>query len=175
MAKLNIDLSGRGGLADMYGIFTSNRYNLREGQMVDGFWSPYLIQGYLYPTLRDDEATTVTVATALASGYASSLYDPVGDIIYFAELGRFLDAGTGGSDDTSLVDTLDCGSNYEIRDLGFYQKNEVRKMYVLANLTSSNTLEIFLSQDMTTGAEYDDGTDDPVYLSTTVGDGAGGS
>jgi len=108
MAKLLIDLSGRGGLGDKFfgdsdqiTPTPNKRYLLSEGEMASGTFNPFTRDGYLSPSTNVFHP--VTTEYDLSGVLGSSVYDPINDDYYFAERsGSQLFKGDGLSD-TSLT------------------------------------------------------------------------
>lgn len=167
MAKIQIDLSGRGGLAPKhYGdrrtptTSTPNlRYIAADGQMVSGTWNPFARHGYLSPA--STTMTAIGFATDPLATPVASLYDPINDDYYFAG-GRQIWLGDGW-DDATLGEQIDLGSTGtpNIMDLEDYQVNGARKLFFVYE--KSGNVEIGISV-----FPYNTGTDDLTWLSVTV-------
>jgi len=132
MAKLTIDLTGKGGLAPrFYGDVNSTNLNLRyiggEDQMASGIYNPFKRYGYMSPCnlTRTDLKVATGVPNILIT---SALYDMANDDIYFAERGEEVYMGDG-FDDADLASVLDLGATNTIHDLEMYMINGVQKIF----------------------------------------------
>ena len=141
MSKLQIDLTGKGGLAPRFdGDYSGHtNYNLRyigrDDQMAHGWYNPFKRYGYLNAanSTRDD----LTVATGSPNIYiGSALYDMANNDFYVAERGAKDDGKShhevyraDGMDDTDLESVLDLGASVAIHDLEMYQINGVPKIF----------------------------------------------
>lgn len=166
MAKLTIDLSGRGGLAprfwgdiDRTVATPESRILGGEDQMADGIYNPFRRYGYLSPSNATFGAITFTGGTFDAM-MGSSFYDGINDDFYFAERGRQLFKGDT-LDDTELALSVDLGANNTIHDLEAYEVNAVRKMFVVYD--KNGTMDISISS-----FPYDSGSDTTTWLTGTV-------
>lgn len=166
MAKLNIDLSGIGGLAPRFwGDYdrTIATPELRilgaDNQMADGIYNPFRKYGYMSPSNGTFGAITFSGGTFDAM-MGSSFYDGINDDFYFAERGRQLFKGDT-LDDTELALSVDLGANNTIHDLEAYTINTVRKLFVIYD--KNGTMDIAISS-----FPYNSGTDDPTWLTATV-------
>lgn len=137
MAKLPIDLSGRGGLAprffgeyDRTTATPENQIVGGENQMADGIYNPFRRLGYLSPA--NNTFGAVTMSTTPDSANSSSIYDIANNDFYFAEEGRRIYKGDT-LDDTSLTEVLDLGSTGTpvIQDIEIYQLNGGIKFFYL--------------------------------------------
>lgn len=135
MAKLQIDLSGKLGLTnDYYGdmdqtISLNNRnFITNQGEMVDGYFNPFMRRGFLSPSV----GTMATLTTSLGSGatLTSVVYDSINSVSYWGEKGVSI-AKLDGVDDTSFATVYSLtGTNAPtITDLEIYQINGVRTLF----------------------------------------------
>ena len=135
MAKLQINLSGKGGLAPKFAgdnDRTISQPNLRyignNTQMAEGIYNPFRRYGYISPANATFGAVTLSTIPTLV--LTSSIYDAVNNDFYFAERGQRIYVGDG-LDDTTLTETHDLGSTGtpRIMDLEIYQIDGVRKFF----------------------------------------------
>ena len=166
MAKLFLNVSGELGLGgNWYGYSDQTvptpqmDYLGVSGEMVGGYFNPYIRPGYLSPSVGTITATTGVTINAIP---ASTLYDSINDDYYFAERGQQIFKGDG-LDDMTLSQVLDLGAGGTpvIMDLEIYQVNAVRKFFFVYE--TSGNLEVGIS-----ALPYDSGTDTPTWLTGTV-------
>lgn len=170
MAKAIIDLSGRGGLSSkFYGnsdqtSATPNRiYQAKDGEMVSGFFNPFMRDGFLSPAIHTDALHSFTFTSGTHNALiGSSVYDPINNDFYLAERGQQIFKGDG-LDDTALTQELDLGSTGTpvIMDLEIYQINGTRKLFFVYE--KSGNMDVGISN-----LPYDTGTDDLTWLTATV-------
>lgn len=136
MAKLEIDLSGRGGLAprfwgdsDRTTATPELRYLGGANQIADGIYNPFRRYGYMSPANATTATLTYTGGTHDAI-MGSSIYDISNDDFYFAERGQQIFKGDG-LDDIILAQVLDLTSTGTpvLMDLEIYQLNGVQKLF----------------------------------------------
>ena len=173
MAQLQIDLSGRGGLAprfwgDIRGTQPdpASRILGEDNQMAAGTYNPLRRFGYLSPS--NGTKTTITYESgSLAALPTSTILDVINSTVYFAEHGQKVWM-TDSTVDTALELAVDLGATGTpvIMDLEIYQVNSVRKMFVVYE--TGGNLEIAISS-----LPYDSGTDNITWLSATVTGTAG--
>lgn len=137
---MNIDLSGRGGLADkFYGDITDSsgspqlRYTAKDGQMVQGQFNPIRKYGYLAPI--PSGFTTITESSGaqnFTNQFRAVVYDAVNSQVFAAENGDLL-WGTPTGSLTSWVGATAgspiSGSALHFTDLAFYQINGSVKIF----------------------------------------------
>jgi len=146
MSTLQIDLSGRKGLAPKFGgdsdrtIATPELRILgAEGQVADGIYNPMKRYGYLSPA--NNTFTDVTVGGSAPSvKITSSQYDIENNDFYFAEEGRNIWKGDT-LDDIALTSVLELPASSKIYDLELYEQAGTKKLYFLYE-TSGGDMEI---------------------------------
>lgn len=134
MAKMIIDLSGRGGLGskffgdlDQVTPTPNKRYLLTDTQMAGGTFNPFTRDGYLSPA--SDVFHAVTLDQTLSGVIGSTIYDSINDDAYFAERGGQLFKGDG-HDDLTLARQLNISTTgATLHDLEIYQINGTRKLF----------------------------------------------
>lgn len=176
MAKMIIDLSGRGGLGskffgdlDQVTPTPNKRYLLTDTQMAGGTFNPFTRDGYLSPA--SDVFHAVTLDQTLSGVIGSTIYDPINDDNYFAERGLQLFKGDG-HDDTSLARQLALtGTGAQFHDLEIYQINGTRKLFYVyksktptANLTLSTTFSTAVDSASINGRINPAGSAEPTLL-----------
>lgn len=167
MATLEIDLSGRGGLAprfwgDIDRTTSEPQFRLattsKPGQMSDGVWNPFRLYGYLAPA-----NATMTAVTASSGSYANNwrtaIYDRDNDDFYLGDNGPYLWKGDS-LDVLTISNVLDLGATGTpiILDTEIYQINGVRKMFVVYE--ADDALNVGISS-----LPYNNATDNPEWLS----------
>lgn len=176
MAKLQLDLSGRMGLTPNYfgdsdqTLATNNR-NFGSGiagQMVDGYFNPFLRVGFLSPSISTLGATTVSGAT-LNANIGSVAYDVNNQDLYLAERGQQL-FHFDGLDDTSLVQDFDLGSSGTpvIHDLEVYEINGVRKLFYVYQKSGNFCVGIESLPTGTNDANWLTSTTSGAFTNTTI-------
>lgn len=134
MAKIIIDLSGRGGLLERHqGDLTDTspsphlRYLGPEGKYADGIWNPFTKHGYTSPAV----ATYTSLTGTIAAPIVSFAYDNANDVLYAAEDGENI-LQLAGLDDTSVANYISITSGDNIKDLVLYELNNTPTlMYVI--------------------------------------------
>ena len=166
MAKLQIDLSGKGGLAPRFWGDTDRiiatpalRYLGNADQVANGIYNPLRRYGYMSPSNATFTAITFSGGTFDAM-MGSSFYDGINDDFYFAERGRQLFKGDG-LDDTELALSVDLGANNTIHDIEAYVVNNIRNLFVIYD--KNGTMDISISV-----FPYDSGSDNTTWLTGTV-------
>ena len=136
MSKLQIDLSGRAGLAPRFWgdidrtVATPElRYLGKEGQMADGLYNPFRRYGYMSPS--NATFTDVTLDSASISVLTSSIYDSVNDDFYFMDRQEVQIYRGDTLDDVALTKVRGLGATGTpvSMDLEIYQVNGVRKLF----------------------------------------------
>ncbi len=162
MAKLQIDLSGKGGLAPRFwGDYdrTVATPELRilgaPDQMADGIYNPLRRYGYMSPSTTGTKDLTFTGGT-LGGTPTSTIFDAENNDFYFGERGQQLWKGDT-LDDTELALAVDLGANNTIHDLEIYQINGSRKIFVIYD--RFGYMDIAVSN-----LPYDSTTDSPNWL-----------
>ena len=159
MSTLQIDLSGRKGLAPKFGGDSDRTVATPElrilgadGQMADGIYNPLIRYGYLSPA--NNTFTNVTVGGSAPSvKITSSQYDIENNDFYFGEEGRNIWKGDT-LDDIVLTSVLDLGATGTPRifDLELYELNGVKKLYFLyetgGNMEIGNASTPYASENL---------------------------
>lgn len=130
MAKFEIDISGRKGLAPQHqgnvvGATPIPQYLYLgdAGQMADGTWNPFYRYGYLQPANNVHTALTGTISNRIVTDG----WDSVNDDLYLGTDGpNFLQLN--GLDDTSLSNYLTIDSDRDIMDMEPYEVSDTRTM-----------------------------------------------
>ena len=180
-----IDLSSMGGLAaGFYGdsdqtVALPNRRILVDdtntNQLAQGYFNPWMRQGYLSPSVATNLPMTF-LSGSPTNVLASVEYDPLGDVIYFAEGDVKASGGSGiytanengsvpfsfnNSVLTKATTVFSLGTNVNITDLQVYTLNGLRTLFYSFTYTSSGTLKGGIgATDLTgllSGATYVDG------------------
>lgn len=136
MAQINLDLTGRNGLAPKYfgdlGTQTPAhelRTIAQDGQMVDGIYNPSRFLGYFSPANK----STVPVTTSeSASIIGSTLYNSIEHQGYFAERNNriFVSDGLNDLNLSKLLEiTRNISEDVKITDLEIYQLNNQRRLF----------------------------------------------
>ena len=132
MAEIVLNISGVGGLVDYNATdddLLSPRPELRqagEGQMVSGYFNPYLRRGYLSPATTTVD--TVTLDSTPSAHLSSVAFSPDDGYVYAAARGQHVYSGNGISD-TTLTEIIDLGSGKTITDLEVYEKNAEKTLF----------------------------------------------
>ena len=136
MAKLQIDLSGRAGLAPRHWgdldrtVSTPElRYIGSEGQMASGIYNPFRRYGYCSPSNSTFQTTGINTAATIGS----TIYDRVNNNFYCAERSQKIFKGANLDEATSIPQALDLGTTGTpvLMDLEIYMMNGVRKLYYI--------------------------------------------
>jgi len=146
MSSLTIDLSGRKGLAPMFGGDSDRTLGTPElrilgadGQMANGIYNPLKRYGYLSPA--NNKFTDVTVGGSAPSvKMTSSIYDIENQDFYIGEEGRNIWKGDT-LDDIALTSVLELPASSKIYDLELYEQAGTKKLYFLYE-TSGGDMEI---------------------------------
>lgn len=147
MAQIQIDLSGKGGLAPRFWgdidrtVATPElRYLGNASELADGIYNPYRRYGYMSPSNGGFADLTFTGGTPVEL-MGSSIYDSLNDDFYFAEVGRYIWKGDT-LDDTELSMEHDLGATGtpKVYDLEIYQINGVKKLFYVYE--KSDNLEV---------------------------------
>lgn len=167
--QLTLDLTGKKGLSPKFfgdinrDVSTPNlRYNAEEGQMVDGYFNPFVREGYLSPTNYSWKVITAGGNSATYGEVPRAFYDDllVSAKVYAGTNTRLRISSTTGSfgaDGFSQLDS-DATSVGTVCDLEMYQVNSVRKLMVAATDkvsiydTSSGTYDTAWSTTTASGA-----------------------
>lgn len=148
--QITIDLSAGGGLApkfwgdsDQTVSDPSTRYFNELNAYAEGFFNPWMRNGFTSPAIAT--LGTTTTDNAFAAVLGSTVYDAINDDVYFAERGLQV-FHLDGQDDTSFTRDINL-SNAVVHDLEIYQVNGVRKLFyvhtggeTVGALTLSTTL-----------------------------------
>lgn len=143
MAKVLIDISGHKGLGGSWYGFTDQTtatpnmvFDSADGELVGGYFNPFLRPGFLSPA----SATTASVSVdqALASVVGSAIYDQVNADYYVAERGRQIYKGDT-FEDTSIERVKQLASTGVAQDLEIYQLNGKRKLFYIFTTTGTIT------------------------------------
>ena len=165
-----IDMSGIGGLApnfygdsDQTSTLPQRRIPTDETQMVEGFFNPWMRQGYLSPSVST--LNTITVENTPDNVFSSTEYDAPNQTIYFGESGRRIHQCTS-LDGTNFTLAKLMDSGIIIDDLQIYELGGVRALLYSFQLnavivTPDHTGSIFTSSS----GRFAAGT--PVTFSTT--------
>lgn len=175
MAKLSIDLTGKVGLTnDYYGdmdqtVSLNNRnFIVQQGEMVDGFFNPFMRRGFLSPSVSTLTSMSFSGGTNTAL-LTNSAYDSVNDKLYFAERGPQIFQASGM--DTTTFALYDAVPSTDaatiITDMEIYQINGVRQLF-FAYAKPSDTFTANASTDVISfGSIQDYAPNTPVTLTTT--------
>lgn len=166
--KLTIDITGQKGLSNgYYGnddqtvANPQTQYLAQPGQMVDGFFNPFLRDGFLAPAV----ATTQTMTTdqSLTKVLSSQIYDELNNNTYFGEYANQL-FQLQSPENMSLLRVLNLSSNSVINDLEIYQINGVRKLFYIYNQLNNISMNF----------NYSTSSGGPSVNYLVVGGGGGG-
>jgi hypothetical protein len=187
MAKLILDLSGRGGLAnkffgdiDQVTPTPNKRYLIGDSQMAAGIFNPFTRDGYLSPSSNVFHAMTLDQTLAAVMG--SAIYDAINDDYYMAERGLQLFKGDG-LDDTSLArQLLLTPTGAQFHDLEIYQVNGTRKLFYVykgktptANYTMTTNFSSAVDSFSINGRIAPAGAAEPTLLYSKRGESTGAS
>lgn len=141
MAKLTLDLSGKGGLVERYqGDLndTSSQPQLRylgqDGQMAEGIYNSFKEYGYLNPANDVYATLTGTVSAAINS----IQYDAENDNVYLSEEGENV-LTLSSLSDTSLSNYFSVSSGSTIKDMVLYEISQSKAL--IFALDSGNTTD----------------------------------
>lgn len=171
MAKLQIDLSGRAGLAPRFWgdidrtVATPELRILgKEGQMADGIYNPFRRYGYMSPS--NATFTDVTLDNASVGVLSSSIYDSVNDDFYFMDRQECQIYKGDGLDDVALTRVNGHGATGTpvSMDLEIYQINGSRKIFYVYE--KSGNLEVGVSN-----LPFDNTTSSPNWLTNAAAAG----
>lgn len=134
MAQTIIDLSGRSGLAnlsagdtDMITPQPNLRYDVKEGELVQGLFNPYLRQGYLAPV-----TTTLVSLTAdfSPSGvFSAGVQDAVTGSAFFSDSANSI-YKLDTIIDNSFTRIQQLASGSKIQDLEIYTLDNQRNVFL---------------------------------------------
>lgn len=160
MARLPIDLTGRGGLVPAYqgdlndSVAVPNlRYMGGDTQVADGIYDPLRVLGFMAPANNTFTDLTGTIDDA----FISRAYSSSGDIVYLAQNGTRLSA-LDGLDDTSITSTVILPGTSVFKDLEMYEMTGTEALlytylYTDSTVGSASNLALgFKSIDNTKGA-----------------------
>ena len=138
MAKIIIDMSGRGGLLERYqgdlNDTTSKphyRYLGADNQYAEGFWNPFSVYGYMSPATNAYSSISGTVGASINS----FSYDNESDTVFLCEDGQNILKLDGG-DDTSVSNYHTAESGTTIRDSLIYEVNNQKSLIYIADPAS---------------------------------------
>lgn len=166
MPKLNVDITGRGGLGgNFYGYddqtvaSPQTDYLVEEGKLVGGFFNPYMRPGYLAPSVGT--VTACTLSNSLNDVASTTIYDSENDDYYFMDKSEVQIYQGDGLDDKTLSRVKNLGSTGSPTgfDLEIYQINGVRKLFYVHE--KSGNLQIGI-------AALPFGTENDTWLTGTV-------
>lgn len=169
--KLQVDLSGRGGLAPRFWgdidrtVATPELRILgKEGQMADGIYNPFRRYGYMSPA--NATFTDVTLDNASIGVLSSSIYDSVNNDFYFMDRQECQIYRGDGLDDVALTRVNSHGSTGTpvSMDMEIYQINAVRKLFYVYE--KSGNLEVGVSN-----LPFDSSTASPNWLTNATAAG----
>lgn len=141
MSKLNIDISGRGGLAPNFAgdlNDTSAQPHLRyigdDGQFADGVFNPIKQFGYLSPANN----TYIDLTGSTNANIIATEYDSINDDAFLAEAGAVI-WKLDGFDDTSLSTyiTVNQTGTETLTDLNIYEINGARALFYAYNISNT--------------------------------------
>jgi hypothetical protein len=177
MAKVAIDLSGKGGLVDSFqgdlNDTTSQphlRYEGGNSQVADGIYDPLRVAGFMSPA----NDTFLDITGTITNGIISRVYSSSADTLFLAEDGTRL-ATMAGFDATALTQTVTLPGSSYFKDLELYEMNATEAVlysYVEYDPTTSTQKYMnlgFKAVDPNTGAFP---LAAQVYLSLTAEDTA---
>ena len=136
MADITLNLSGKGGLAPLFAgdkNQISEKPHLRfagEGQMVSGFFNPFLVDGYMAPV--PTTTTTISATPTLSNVIGSSVYDNREKDYYVAERGNVIYKGDELSDE-AIASFVTLPSASVVQDLEIYSINGEDALYYVYN------------------------------------------
>lgn len=150
MAFIQLDFSGRDGLAPYYGgdrdrdyfptIGENSQPNLRylgsQNQFADGIFNPFRRFGYLSPA--NNTFTDLSSDSPLPTGryMKTTVYDVDNNDVYFGE-NRSKIYKLDGLDDTSLSLQRDISLTDDLFDLEIYVVNDVKKLFYITSTTTA--------------------------------------
>lgn len=127
---MQIDLSGRGGLANKFWGDIANssgnperRYIAGPNQMVQGVYNPFLMYGYMAPPISTGKALTGSYDSGVLT---TTTYDSTNQATYFAGGTKVFKASTL---DATSVSTSETVAGATMTDLEIYQLNGVRHIF----------------------------------------------
>ncbi len=157
-----IDLSGKGGLAqkfwgdsDQVTTTVNTRYFDDTSAYAEGFFNPWMRNGYTSPAVSTLGAMTISGGTTQLSALTSVVYDEINDDVYLGERNKNL-FRADGLDDTSI--TLEhalagTASTPKYTDLEIYQVNGVRTLFA-AYQRSADTFTANAGTDVVTFSNF---------------------
>lgn len=152
MAKLQIDLSGRGGLSKKFAGDIVDaagapelRYLAEDGQMVQGTFNPIRKFGYMAPV--PGAFTTVTESDAtdnFTKEWRATIYDEVNNLIFAGEHNNLMWKGTGGTTSSwsAAFTQITAGATVKITDLEIYMVNGVKNLFTAYQKTGGGDISI---------------------------------
>lgn len=145
MASIQLDLSGRGGLAPRFGgdldrtvASPELRYLGSDTQMADGVFNPFRRYGYMSPS-NGTFTDVLFSGSAPAADVTSSIYDVLNDDFYLSYESPLLFKGDTLDDLTMTQTSLTITGT--IQDLEIYEVNGVRKLFYIYE-DGSNDMEV---------------------------------
>ncbi len=162
MSKIQIDLSGRFGLAPHHQDSAPNeRYLGNDGQMAGGEWNPFRKYGYLAPANNTITACTGTISSPIIC----SSYDSKNDDLYLGSGYNLL--RLDGLNDTSVTTDVTLSSDKSIVSMQQYEIAGGRSLaYVTDSTTDGGGVHLgFKGLDTKSGAKI---FDIPVVGSTAI-------
>lgn len=145
MARITIDMSGKGGLVEKYhgdinDVIASPqlRYLSGEGQVANGIYNPFKKYGYMSPSTD----AFVSLSGTVSAPVTAIQYDSQTDVLYLAEEGENI-LQLDGLDDTSLSNYLSIESGHTIKDMVLAEINNSKALFYVidtgARLKGPNT------------------------------------
>lgn len=131
MAKIQIDLSGAGGLAPGFAGDLNDttakphlRYQGGESQVADGLYDPLRTFGYISPANN----TFADLTGTITNPFISRAYCPSADTLYLAQNGAVLST-LDGLDDTSITNETVLPGTSVFKDLEMYEVNGFEALF----------------------------------------------
>lgn len=141
MAKITIDLTGRGGLAPNFAgdlndttAVPNLRYLGSESQVADGVYDPLRVMGYMAPA----NAKFAALSGSITNAYVSRAYDSRTDKLYLAQSAQYIDY-VDGLDGTSVTNKVNNSSLTAIHDMELYQINGFPAVIYSSSYNSGGT------------------------------------
>lgn len=133
MSQIILDLSGSKGLADNfhgnYDEITSlpqSNLNVKEGQMAQGLFNPYIRKGYLHPA--PSSTVSYTVSTTPTEQFSSVEYDSDSKFTFWGARDNYIYVGLN-HDDTTISRQITLDSGDVVQDLQLYEYDRVNSLY----------------------------------------------
>ncbi len=138
-----IDLSSMGGLAQGYWgdsdqttTLPQRKMNINENQLAEGFFNPWLRQGYLSPAVSTTQAMSYS-GTSPVAVLSATEYDAVNDTLYFSELGGYFYSASGYDGFTLTSRAVHATTTaMVIDDMQMYELDGVRYLFLSYQLPS---------------------------------------